>query len=235
MILSLILQATPAIDTLHSTVNSIPVVSKPTIFTIWDIIQKGGLIMIPIGILFVLTIYIFIERFISIQRASASEGNFINDIKTLIETEKIDDALQLCSKNELPIARMVEKGINRIDNPIKEIEESIEIVGKFEVYKLEKGLPILAMIASIAPMFGFLGTILGVIKIFFDISQTADVSIGSVSAGLYVKMVSSAAGLVVGVLAYICHSWLNIKVGKIVNRMERNAVDFLDFLKETKK
>jgi len=106
---SLILQATPAIDTLHSTVNSIPVVSKPTIFTIWDIIQKGGLIMIPIGILFVLTIYIFIERFISIQRASASEGNFINDIKTLIETEKIDDALQLCSKNDLPIARMVEK------------------------------------------------------------------------------------------------------------------------------
>jgi len=91
------------------------------------------------------------------------------------------------------------------------------------------------MIASIAPMFGFLGTILGVIKIFFDISQTADVSIGSVSAGLYVKMVSSAAGLVVGVLAYICHSWLNINVGKIVNRMERNAVDFLDFLKETKK
>ena len=235
MILSLILQATPAIDTLHSTVNSIPVVSKPTIFTIWDIIQKGGLIMIPIGILFVLTIYIFIERFISIQRASASEGNFIKDIKTLIETEKIDDALQLCSKNDLPIARMVEKGINRIDNPIKEIEESIEIVGKFEVYELEKGLPILAMIASIAPMFGFLGTILGVIKIFFDISQTADVSIGSVSAGLYVKMVSSAAGLVVGVLAYICHSWLNIKVGKIVNRMERNAVDFLDFLKETKK
>ncbi len=235
MILSLILQATPAIDTLHSTVNSIPVASKPTIFTIWDIIQKGGLIMIPIGILFVLTIYIFIERFISIQRASASEGNFIKDIKTLIETEKIDDALQLCSKNDLPIARMVEKGINRIDNPIKEIEESIEIVGKFEVYELEKGLPILAMIASIAPMFGFLGTILGVIKIFFDISQTADVSIGSVSAGLYVKMVSSAAGLVVGVLAYICHSWLNIKVGKIVNRMERNAVDFLDFLKETKK
>jgi len=111
--------------------------------------------MIPIGILFVLTIYIFIERFISIQRASASEGNFIKDIKTLIETEKIDDALQLCSKNDLPIARMVEKGINRIDNPIKEIEESIEIVGKFEVYKLEKGLPILAMIASIAPMFGF--------------------------------------------------------------------------------
>ncbi len=236
MILSLILQAaTPAIDTLNSTVNSIPVVSKPTIFTIWDIIQKGGLIMIPIGILFVLTIYIFIERFISIQRSSSNEGNFIKDIKTLMETEKIDDALQLCSKNDLPIARMVEKGINRIGNSIKEIEESIEIVGKFEVYELEKGLPILAMIASIAPMFGFLGTILGVIKIFFDISQTADVSIGSVSAGLYVKMVSSAAGLVVGVLAYIFHSWLNIKVGKIVNRMERNAVDFLDFLKETKK
>jgi len=190
--------------------------------------------MVPIGILFILAIYIFIERFISIQRASANEGNFIKQTKQLIEDKKIDEALQLCEKKDLPIARMVEKGIVRIGSPIKEIEESIEIVGKFEVYDLEKGLPVLAVIAGIAPMFGFLGTILGVIKIFFDISQSADVSIGVVSAGLYVKMVSSAAGLVVGVLAYIFYNWLNIKVGKIVNRMERNAVDFLDFLKDTK-
>jgi biopolymer transport protein ExbB len=183
----------------------------------------------------VLAIYIFIERFISIQRASANEGNFIKETKQLIEANEIEDALSLCARKDLPIARMVEKGIGRIGSPIKEIEESIEIVGKFEVYELEKGLPVLAVIAGIAPMFGFLGTILGVIKIFFDISQTADVSIGVVSAGLYVKMVSSAAGLVVGVLAYIFYNWLNIKVGKIVNRMERNAVDFLDFLKDTKR
>lgn len=234
MIFSIILQATNIADSTVSQVNNIPLVSTPAVFSVWEIIQKGGLIMIPIAILFILAIYIFIERFISIQRASANEGNFIKETKQLIEGKKIEEALDLCGKKDLPIARMVEKGIVRIGSSIKEIEESIEIVGKFEVYDLEKGLPVLAVIAGIAPMFGFLGTILGVIKIFFDISQSADVSIGVVSAGLYVKMVSSAAGLVVGVLAYIFYNWLNIKVGKIVNRMERNAVDFLDFLKDTK-
>ena len=235
MIFSILLQAPLAADTVGSQINTLPVVSNASAFSMWEIIQKGGLIMIPIGFLFVLAIYIFIERFISIQRASANEGNFIKETKQLIEANEIEDALSLCARKDLPIARMVEKGIGRIGSPIKEIEESIEIVGKFEVYELEKGVPVLAVIAGIAPMFGFLGTILGVIKIFFDISQTADVSIGVVSAGLYVKMVSSAAGLVVGVLAYIFYNWLNIKVGKIVNRMERNAVDFLDFLKDTKR
>ncbi len=236
MMLSLILQATaPVVDTINSAVNSIPVVAKPAAVSLWDIIQKGGLIMIPIGILFATAIYIFIERYITIRNASASEGNFMNDIQAMIESDKIDKALALCAKNTLPIARMVEKGIKRIGRPIKEIEESIEIVGKFEVYELERGLPILAVIAGIAPMFGFLGTILGVIKIFFDISQTSDVSIGAVSAGLYVKMVSSASGLIVGILAYIFYNWLNIKVGKAVNKMERNAMNFIDFLQEPNK
>lgn len=235
MILSLILQASPVVDTLSSAVNSIPVVSKPAVVSIWDIIQKGGIIMIPIGILFAVAIYIFIERFITIQNATSSEGNFMNDIQELIESEKIDKALLLCKENDLPIARMVEKGIKRIGRPIKEIEESIEIMGKFEVYELERGLPILAVIAGIAPMFGFLGTILGVIKIFFDISQTSDVSIGSVSSGLYVKMVSSASGLIVGILAFVFFNWLNIKVGKAVNKMERNAMNFIDFLQEPNK
>ena len=236
MMLSLILQvATPVVDTINSAVNSIPVVAKPAAVSLWDIIQKGGIIMIPIGILFATAIYIFIERYITIRNASASEGNFMNDIQAMIESEKIDKALALCAKNTLPIARMVEKGIKRIGRPIKEIEESIEIVGKFEVYELERGLPILAVIAGIAPMFGFLGTILGVIKIFFDISQTSDVSIGSVSSGLYVKMVSSASGLIVGILAYVFYNWLNIKVGKAVNKMERNAMNFIDFLQEPNK
>ena len=233
--LSLILQATSAVDTVSSAVNSIPVVSQPAAVSLWDIIQKGGIIMIPIGILFAGAIYIFIERYITIRNASKSEGNFMNDIQSMIESDKIDKALALCSKTSLPIARMVEKGIKRIGRPIKEIEESIEIVGKFEVYELERGLPILAVIAGIAPMFGFLGTILGVIKIFFDISQTSDVSIGAVSAGLYVKMVSSASGLLVGILAYIFYNWLNIKVAKAVNKMERNAMNFIDFLQEPNK
>lgn len=235
MLSSIILQANQAIDTLNSTVESLPVASHSSLVTFWDIIQKGGLIMIPIGILLTAAIFIFIERFITIRRASSNQGNFIKDIQTEIESGNTANALLLCEKNKLPIARMMEKGIKRIGRPIKEIEEAIEIVGKFEIYDLEKGLPILAVIAGIAPMFGFLGTIFGVIKIFFDISQTADVSIGVVSSGLYVKMVSSAAGLVVGILAYIFYHWLTIKVGKVVNRMERNAVDFLDFLQESEK
>ncbi|MFZ4725217.1 MAG: MotA/TolQ/ExbB proton channel family protein [Paludibacter sp.] len=235
MILSIILQASLIVDSVSSSVNSIPVISKPAVLSTWDIIQKGGLIMIPIGILFSVAIYIFIERYISIRSASSTEGNFMNDIKVLIGSDKIEHALLLCKKNDLPIARMIEKGIKRMGRPIKEIEESIEIVGKFEVYELEKGLPILAVIAGIAPMFGFLGTILGVIKIFFDISLTSDVSIGTVSSGLYVKMISSASGLIVGIMAYVFYNWLNIKVGKAVNRMERNAMNFIDFLQEPNK
>ena len=233
--LSLILQAAPVADSLKGAVSSIPVVAQPAAVSLWDIIQKGGIIMIPIGILFATAIYIFIERFITIRNASASEGNFMVEVQSLIEADKIEKALALCAKTSLPIARMVEKGIKRIGRPIKEIEESIEIVGKFEVYELERGLPILAVIAGIAPMFGFLGTILGVIKIFFDISQTSDVSIGAVSSGLYVKMVSSASGLIVGILAYVFYNWLNIKVGKAVNKMERNAMNFIDFLQEPNK
>jgi biopolymer transport protein ExbB len=235
MILSILLQAASVPDSINAAVNSIPVISKPAVLSTWDIIQKGGLIMIPIGILFSVAIYIFIERYISIRSASSTEGNFMNDIKVLIGSDKIEHALLLCKKNDLPIARMIEKGIKRMGRPIKEIEESIEIVGKFEVYELEKGLPILAVIAGIAPMFGFLGTILGVIKIFFDISLTSDVSIGTVSSGLYVKMISSASGLIVGIIAYVFYNWLNIKVGKAVNRMERNAMNFIDFLQEPNK
>lgn len=230
--LSILLQATMAVDSISSVVNSIPVVAKPEPLSLWDMILKGGIIMIPIGILFAGSIYIFIERYISLRAASTNEGNFMNDIKDMIVSNKIDNALLLCKRNKMPIARMMEKGIKRIGRPIKEIEESIEVEGKFEVYELEKGIPILANIASIAPMFGFLGTIIGVVKIFFDISQTSDVSIGAVSAGLYVKMVSSAAGLIVGIIAYILYYYLDRKVSRLVNKMEHNAVDFLDFLQE---
>ena len=127
---------------------------------------------------------------------------------------------------------MIEKGIKRIGRPLKEIEESIEIIGKFEVYKLEKNMAILAIIAGIAPMFGFIGTIIGVIKIFHDISVAGDVSIASVSSGLYTKMVSSAAGLIVGIMAYIGYHWLNLILSKAVHQLEWNAMNFIDLLKK---
>lgn len=206
--------------------------STGSAFSLFDILVKGGIIMIPITLLFTAAIFIFIERFITISRASKREKLFIDNVFVFMKSKEKNEALQLCESTNLPLARMYLKGIKRINDTPKEVENALEMEGKFEIGELEKGLPVLAVIAGIAPMFGFLGTIIGVIKIFFDISQTTDVSIGAVSAGLYVKMVSSAAGLVVGILAYIFYNWLNIKLNKVSTRLERNAMLFVDFLKD---
>jgi biopolymer transport protein ExbB len=200
-----------------------------------DIIMKGGIIMIPIAILSIIAVYVFIERYLVIRRHVSADVNFMNNIHDFILKGETNSALTLCKNTAKPIARMIEKGISRLGKPIKEIEESIEIAGKFEVYDLEKNVQILAVIAGIAPMFGFLGTIIGVIKIFFNISMTSDVSIGSVSAGLYTKMVSSASGLIVGIVAYIGFHWLNIMINKATHQLEWNAMNFIDLLKSPAK
>ncbi|HEY9123817.1 MAG TPA: MotA/TolQ/ExbB proton channel family protein, partial [Bacteroidales bacterium] len=149
--------------------------------TLWELTLKGGWIMIPLAILAFVAIFIFIERFLAIRKAASFESNFIDRIKDYIHEGKIDAALNLCSSTDRPVARMIEKGIKRIGRPIKEIEDSIEIVGKFEVYNLEKNLVILGVIAGIAPMFGFIGTIAGVIKIFYNISLADNISIGLIA------------------------------------------------------
>lgn len=200
--------------------------------TLMDVIMKGGILMIPIAILSILTVYVFIERYLSIRRYVKSDVNFMNNIHDFIRGGRVDAALTLCRNSREPIAKMIEKGIARIGRPIKEIEESIEIAGKFEVYNMEKNIQILAIIASIAPMFGFLGTIIGVIKIFYDISLTSDVSIGNVSAGLYTKMVTSAAGLTIGIMAYIGYHWLNRILNRAVHLLEWNTMNFIELLKE---
>jgi biopolymer transport protein ExbB len=229
---------TLAADTLNKLVSSapaLPIQPAPIPTTLIDIIMKGGIIMIPIGILSIIAVYVFIERYLTIRRHIRSDVDFMNSIHDFIISGKTDAALMLCKNTPKPIARMIEKGISRLGKPIKEIEESIEIAGKFEVYDLEKNIQILAVIAGIAPMFGFLGTIIGVIKIFFNISMTSDVSIGSVSAGLYTKMVTSAAGLIVGILAYIGYHWLNIILNKAIHQLEWNAMNFIDLLKSPSK
>lgn len=242
MISAILLQVNQAAnvvtDTLNRAINQLPVVAPlPTevSFSILDLVQKGGWIMLPIGLLSVITVYIFIERYVVVRIASRQDANFMNNIRDFIYQGRIDSALAFCKNSNRPISRMIEKGIKRISRPMKEIEESIEIIGKFEVYKLEKNLVILAIIAGIAPMFGFIGTIIGVIKIFHDISIAGDVSITSVSAGLYTKMVSSAAGLMVGIIAFVCYHWLNIMIEKVVQRLEQNAMEFMDLLQEPAK
>ena len=225
-------------DTLNNTIAaapSLPVQTAPEAVKLIDILMKGGIIMIPIGLLSLIAVYVFIERYLTIRRHLSSDVEFMNSIHEYILNGRTDSALTLCKNTAKPIARMIEKGISRLGKPIKEIEESIEIAGKFEVYDLEKNVQILAVIAGIAPMFGFLGTIIGVIKIFFNISLTSDVSIGTVSAGLYVKMVSSAAGLIVGIAAYIGYHWLNIILNKAIHQLEWNAMNFIDLLKSPSK
>ena len=225
-------------DTLNKTLASspsLPVEHAPEPTSLIDIIMKGGIIMIPIALLSIAALYVFIERYLTIRRHISADVGFMNSIHTYIINGNTESALALCRGTQKPVARMIEKGITRLGKPIKEIEESIEIAGKFEVYEMEKNIQILAVIAGIAPMFGFLGTIIGVIKIFYNISMTSDVSIGVVSAGLYTKMVTSAAGLIVGIISYIGYHWLNLILNKAIHQLEWNAMNFIDLLKSPSK
>jgi len=200
--------------------------------SLWDLVLKGGWLIVPIALLAIIAVYIFFDRFFAIRKAARFENNFIDRIRDYIHEGKVDAAMNLCHSTDRPVARMIEKGIKRLGRPIKEIEDSIEIVGKFEIYNLEKNLVILGVIAGIAPMFGFIGTIAGVIKIFYNISLADNISIGLIAGGLYQKMVSSAAGLLVGIVAYIFYHWLNVMIEKVVHKLELNAMNFIDLLQE---
>ena len=172
---------------------------QPQALNLLDLILKGGWVMVPIGILSVIAVFLMVERYITISRASKVDSGFMANIKAMLMDGKADAALSLCRSTNTPIARLLEKGIKRLGKPIKEIESAVENTGKLEIYKLEKNLSYLGIIAGIAPMFGFVGTISGVIKIFYNISLADNISIGLIAGGLYEKMITSAAGLIVGI------------------------------------
>lgn len=197
---------------------------------LFDFIVKGGVIMIPIGVLFALAVFIFFERLIIIRKASKDDHNFMHNIGDYISNMKLDSAITLCKSSNTPVSRTIEKGLSRIGRPMDEIERALESAGKFEVSKLERNLKILGIVAGIAPMLGFIGTIMGVIKIFYTISLTNNISIGGIADGLYVKMITSACGLIIGVLAYAGHQYLTILLDKVIFKMENSAIDFLDLL-----
>lgn len=202
----------------------------PPSLSLFDFIVKGGVIMIPIGILFAIAVFIFFERLIIIRKASKDNQNFMHNIGDAISNMKLDSAMSLCQSINTPVSRTIEKGLSRIGRPIDEIERTLESAGKFEVSKLERNLKILGIVAGIAPMLGFIGTIMGVIKIFYTISLTNNISIAGIADGLYVKMITSACGLIIGVLAYAGHQYLNILLDKVIFKMENSAIDFLDLL-----
>jgi biopolymer transport protein ExbB len=200
--------------------------------SLYDMAVKGGPILIPIALLSIIAFYIFFERLFTIRKNSNIDMNFMHQIRDYVLTGNIDAAKMLCRNTKTPVARMIEKGIMRLGKPVKEIESAIENVGKLEIFKLEKNMNILATIAGIAPMFGFLGTIFGVIKIFYEIAQQNSLEINTISGGLYVKMISSASGLLVGMLAYGGYHYLVHLLDRVINKMEINAVEFIDLLEE---
>ncbi|MGM0376183.1 MAG: MotA/TolQ/ExbB proton channel family protein [Bacteroidota bacterium] len=198
-----------------------------------ELVVQGGWIMIPLFLLSFLTIYIFIERFLAIKRASREDKSFMNRIKDYIHDGKIDSALALCQSNDNPVSRMIEKGITRIGRPLHDVNTAIENVGNLEVSRLEKGLPVLATVAGGAPMIGFTGTVIGMIKSFWEMSNAgSNIEVDMLAGGIYTALVTTVTGLIVGIIAYFAYNWLVAKVEKVVFKMEARTMEFMDLLNE---
>jgi biopolymer transport protein ExbB len=197
-----------------------------------SMIMKGGPIMIPLAILLVVSIYILIERLLVISKASKRNDQLLTSIKEMIKQGNMANAITMCKNLNTPESAMIEQGVARIGQPVAEIRAAMDKSGANEIAKLEKNLNVLNIIGRIAPMFGFIGTIIGVIIIFYDISLAKTVEIEIISKGLYQKMVTSAGGLVVGVLAFVCYHWLNARLDRLAHRMEDTQIKFMDLLNE---
>lgn len=198
-----------------------------------ELVMSGGWLMIPLVILAAITVFIFVERFMAIRKASVLDMNFMNRIRDYIYEGKIASAVDLCKSTDTPIARMVVKGIERIGRPMSDVQTAIENVANLEVSKLETSLPFLATIAGGAPMIGFLGTVIGMVKAFMNLSQaggTVDMSL--LSSGMYVAMITTVAGLIVGIPAYFGYNYLVARIEKLVFQMEANSIAFMDILNQ---
>lgn len=203
--------------------------------SIWGLLSKGGPIMIPLGILFVMVVYFFTERLLVINKASKSDENFINNIRDFIVNGNITSARSLAKNNTDPIAKMIEKGIQRIGKPIDAIEKSMDNVGKLELYKLEKNLGIISVVARIAPLFGFVGTIIGLVILLKEFATISNPSISQIADAMYIKLITSATGLIIGMLAFMGHSYLDTQINRLANSMESASSDFIDILQEPTK
>ena len=189
--------------------------------------------MVPILILSILAIYLFFERLMIINKANQSPEQFMNRVKELVMRGDITGAKMLCAQHDSPVARMIQKGLSRIGSPLKNIEASIENVGKLEIFKLEKNLSSIATIAGAAPMMGFLGTVIGMVQAFIAIAQEeGSVSPKLLSSGIYTAMITTVAGLMVGIIAYLAFNFLVTRVQKVIHKMEYTSIEFIDLLQE---
>ncbi len=198
-----------------------------------DLYLAGGWVMILITLLSFVALYIFVERYLVIKKASNNDANFMNRIKDYMYEGKVDAALQLCRKTNSPQARMVEKGITRLGRPLADVTAAIENVGRLEVHKLEKRFPTLATIAGAAPLMGFFGTVIGMVQAFYEMSLAGNsLDISTLSGGIYTALITTVGGLILGILAYFGYNTLVVKVENVVFQLETTSTEFLDILNE---
>lgn len=212
--------------------TAMAVQSAADTFNLWSLLQKGGWLMYPLYLCFIAAVFVFFERLIAIRRASRIDNNFMRIIRDNIYSGNISAARSLSKNTDNPVARIIDKGVQRIGKPIDAIEKSMENVGNLEIFKLERNLSVLSLVYGIAPMIGFLGTIFGMLQLFHEINSSGDFTPASIAGGIYTKMVTSAAGLIIGLLAYVGYNFLNTQINKTVNKMEIASAEFIDILQE---
>jgi len=200
--------------------------------SLFSLLQKGGYIMYPLYLLLVIAIYVFFERMIAIKKAGTIDPKFMLIIRDNIISGNLGAAKTLAKNTDNPVAKMIEKGIMRIGKSLDAIEKSMENVGKLEMYSMERNLNVLSLVAGIAPMFGFLGTIIGMVQLFYGIASTGEYTLNTIAGGIYTKMITSATGLIIGLIAYVGHNYLTTQIDKTANKMETASADFLDMLQE---
>ena len=232
---SLLLQINVLSDTVEQIGENNEIIVEEKTLSILELVSSGGtggnLIMITLAILSVISVYLFIERYNTIKRASKQDPSFFINIKKYVKDKDLQAAKTLCKNTDSSVARMLEKGIDRIDKPMTDISASVENQGKLEIYQLENNLANLATIAGAAPMIGFLGTVIGMIVAFHEMASAGgNIDIEMLSKGIYTAMVTTVAGLVVGIIAYIAYNLLVAKVEKVVFMLEATTTDFMDLL-----
>jgi len=228
ILLQIVQNETTLTDSITTSENSIS-----TALDAVSLIMKGGIVMIPIAILSIIAVYLTIERYFTIKKAGILDSKFMSNIKGMVLDGDIKSAQTLCHSNGTPIGLMIEKGLSRIGKPLKDISVAVENVGKLEVYKLEKGMPILATISGAAPMLGFLGTVTGMTRTFNQMQDSGQqITADLLSGGIGEAMMTTVAGLIVGIFAYIGYNLLSSMINKVVYKMEATSVEFLDILHE---
>ena len=228
----ILLQVPTAIDSTALSASATAAASSAQSVSVIDFVLKGGFIMVPIGILLLATIYLILERFFVIRSQTRADAGFIDNVRDMVMQGNIKSAESFCKNQRTSMGRVFEKATGRIGSPIRDIESTIETVGQIEIGRLERNMGYLGIIAGIAPMLGFIGTISGIIRIFYDISLTDNISVGIIAGGLYEKMITSGAGLVVGVIAYTGYHLLNMMVERFTLTLEMNAFEFLEVLQK---